>query len=120
MTPLRNESYTALKSPNATTYPPSPPLSHHSQDSEDSLRALEVEVGFTDTPERIGRGRSYSISGFDFHHDLLPLSASLSEPETTHGEGGEKSITLINGIALVVGLQIGSGILCGTRFLYIE
>lgn len=45
-----------------------------------------------------GRQRSYSISGFDFQRDLLPLSASLSEPDTTtFGEIGEKDITLLHG-----------------------
>lgn len=40
---------------------------------------------------------------------MLPLSASLSEPENVR-EPREKHIGLINGIALVMGLQIGSGI----------
>jgi hypothetical protein len=44
------------------------------------------------------RPRSYSISGFDFQHDLLPLTASVSEPDTTmFGEIGEKDITLLHG-----------------------
>jgi hypothetical protein len=42
-------------------------------------------------------GRSYSVSGFEFQHDLLPLTASLSDPETVHGEGVEKNIGLVNG-----------------------
>lgn len=58
-----------------------------------------------------GRTRSYSMSGFDFQRDLLPLSSSLSEPDTTSfGESGEKNITLLHSIGLIVGLQIGSGI----------
>ncbi|TFY79409.1 hypothetical protein EWM64_g4606 [Hericium alpestre] len=88
---------------------PSPPLSHSSHDSEDSLRALELSEG----PEFIpatGRVRSYSVGGFDFERDLLPLSSSLSEPDETRPVATEKSIGLINGIALIVGLQIGSGI----------
>lgn len=71
------------------------------------------------------RGRSYSISGFDFQQDLLPLTSSLSDPEAViHAEAGEKNLGLINGalesntsalcltfelgegIALVVGLQV--------------
>ncbi|KAI0950592.1 hypothetical protein AcV7_009010 [Taiwanofungus camphoratus] len=85
--------------------------SRSSHDSDDSLRALEISEGplLADTP-RTARGRSYSISGFDFQRDLLPLSASLSEPESVRGESHEKSLGIINGIALVVGLQIGSGI----------
>jgi hypothetical protein len=77
----------------------SPPshVSRHSNDSDDSLRALELSEG----PILAGsfqRGRSYSISGFDFQHDLLPLSASLSEPEGMHGESTEKSLGLVNGM----------------------
>ncbi|KAH7914689.1 amino acid permease-domain-containing protein [Hygrophoropsis aurantiaca] len=81
-------------------------LTRHSHESDDSLRALEVSEG--PMPTR-GRERSISFSGFDFQRDLLPLSASLSEPDNTFGDG-EKSINLIQGIGLVVGLQIGSGI----------
>lgn len=107
MTSSRESSYTALKSP--LNYPPSPPLLRHSNDSDDSLRALE----FTEGPilaesSRHERVRSYSVSGFDFQHDLLPLSTSLSEPDTTHGESVEKNIGLFNGIALIVGLQVNT------------
>ncbi|KAK7019353.1 putative L-methionine transporter, partial [Favolaschia claudopus] len=91
---------------------PSPPSSRHSRDSDsDSLRALEISNGPIDAPApRFGRGRSYSVSGFEF--DLLPLSASVADPDVAiNGENaGEKSIGLVNGIALIVGLQIGSGI----------
>ncbi|KAH7926312.1 amino acid transporter [Leucogyrophana mollusca] len=82
-------------------------LTRHSHESTDSLRALELAEG--PMPVR-GRGRSISFSGFDFQRDLLPLSTSLSEPDNAHAEGSEKSINLIHGIGLVVGLQIGSGI----------
>jgi hypothetical protein len=68
---------------------------HASNDSSDSLRNLELSEG--PMSER-GRQRSYSMSGFDFQRDLLPLSASLSEPNTTtFGEIGEKDITLLHG-----------------------
>ncbi|KAL4265325.1 Cellular Amino Acid Transporter [Pleurotus pulmonarius] len=110
----RNASYTRLKSPvddeDEEVYSP-PLLPRQSRDSEDSLRALEISEGpLTSTSPR-QRGRSYSISGFDFQQDLLPLTSSLSDPEAViHAEAGEKNLGLINGIALVVGLQIGSGI----------
>lgn len=105
MTSPRESSYVALKSP--ANYPPSPPLSRHSNDSDDSLRALEFseEPILAESPSH-GRVRSHSLSGFDFQHDLLPLSTSLSEPDTLHGESAEKTIGLINGIALIVGLQV--------------
>jgi len=97
----RKSTYTALRSPiNSTTYPPSPPLSRHSNDSDDSdaLRALELSEGPLGADHvRPRRGRSYSSTGFDFQLDLLPLSASLSEPDTSRTDGGEKSISLLNG-----------------------
>jgi hypothetical protein len=76
----------------STAYPSSrlPPSSRDSHDSDDSLRALEVSDG-----PRLGRGRNFSISGFDFRHDLLPLTASQSEPDS-YGDG-ERSISLVNG-----------------------
>jgi len=68
---------------------------HVSNDSLDSLRNLELSEG--PMSER-ARPRSYSVSGFDFQRDLLPLSSSLSEPDTaTFGGIGEKNITLLHG-----------------------
>lgn len=46
------DEYVALKT--SMSYPPSPPLSRHSQDSNDSLRALETSEGPAN-PQRIGR-----------------------------------------------------------------
>ncbi|KAJ7063329.1 amino acid permease-domain-containing protein [Mycena amicta] len=95
-------SYAPLASPK--NYSP-----RSSHDSDDSLRALEVSDGPEIPPTRSTRTRSYSVSGFEF--DLLPLSASIGDPEILEAEhAGEKSIGLVNGIALIVGLQIGSGI----------
>ncbi|KDQ60787.1 hypothetical protein JAAARDRAFT_31763 [Jaapia argillacea MUCL 33604] len=115
MSSFTKGQYSALKSPRTPSeqsYPPSPPLSSTSHESEESLRALEISEGpeYLEVVATPRRGRSYSVGGFDFHQDLLPLSTSLSEPDASHPEAGEKSISLINGIALCVGLQIGSGI----------
>ncbi|SJL00429.1 uncharacterized protein ARMOST_03742 [Armillaria ostoyae] len=104
-------SYVSLRSPLNGDYTTSPTLSpRNSRDSEDSLRNLEISEGPLATPPSYGRGRSYSVNGFDFQQDLLPLSSSLTDPELVASESGEKNIGLLNGIALVVGLQIGSGI----------
>ncbi|EKM55586.1 uncharacterized protein PHACADRAFT_93389 [Phanerochaete carnosa HHB-10118-sp] len=80
-----------------------------SQDSEDSLRALELSEGplLAESPQT-HRARSYSVSGFDFQSDLLPLTASFSEPDDVRVEAKEKHIGLLNGIALCVGLQVWS------------
>ncbi|KAH6918538.1 L-methionine transporter [Coprinopsis sp. MPI-PUGE-AT-0042] len=102
---MSNEDYVVLRSPTQ----PYPNASRHSQDSDDSLRALEV----SDEPIHgtMRRGRAYSFTGFDFQNDLLPLSASVTEPGFHPSEAhAEKSVGLVNGIALIVGLQIGSGI----------
>ncbi|KAF7304904.1 L-methionine transporter [Mycena kentingensis (nom. inval.)] len=77
------------------------------RDSSDSLRALERSGGLEEPATR--RTRSYSVSGFEF--DLLPLSASIGDPEIMQAENGsEKNMGLTSGVALIVGLQIGSGI----------
>ncbi|KAK1236538.1 hypothetical protein PQX77_000231 [Marasmius sp. AFHP31] len=85
-----------------------------SQDSDDSLRALEVSEGVPlAEPSRHNRNRSYSVTGFDFQHDLLPLTSSLADNDDIVQGGhvvSEKNIGIWNGIALIVGLQIGSGI----------
>lgn len=54
---------------------------------------------------RIARPRSYSISGFNFQQDLLPLSTSLADTEVMI-EDGEKHLSLVSAIALIVGLQV--------------
>ncbi|OJT15721.1 b(0,+)-type amino acid transporter 1 [Trametes pubescens] len=69
----------------------------HKEDSDDSLRDLELSDGplLAETTRPL-RPRSYSVSGFDFQHDLLPLSASLSEPDQIHPESHEKRLGLVN------------------------
>ena len=80
---------------------PSPPLSHGgSFDSDaDELRALELADGPVSAggPRRGGRGRSFSLSGFAFENDLLPLTSSLDASEEVRTPGAEKSISLLNG-----------------------
>jgi hypothetical protein len=101
----------------------SPLRSRSSHDSDDSLRALELLDGVA--PRTLHR-RSFSGSSFGLERDLLPLSASLSEPDEVRSIIGEKSIGLTNGtpvalnfecqdifqhslgVALVVGLQVSS------------
>jgi hypothetical protein len=73
----------------------SPLRSRFSHDSDDSLSALELLEGAT--PRGLHRGRSLSGSSFRFERDLLPLSASVSEPDEVRSASGEKSIGLING-----------------------
>ncbi|EJD02312.1 L-methionine transporter [Fomitiporia mediterranea MF3/22] len=101
-----------MKSPRSATLHQldSPTFSRRSNDSDDSLRALELSDGPNGFPLTAARARSYSISGFDFQHDLLPLSASVSNPNGSGSEGTRKDIGVVNGIALIIGLQIGSGI----------
>src|ERR1700720_3964095 len=76
----------------------SPPSSPHSNDSNDSLRVLELAEGpiRVDLPSR----GSYSFSGFDYQHELLPLSSSLSEPESLHDASAQKTLSLVNSTSL--------------------
>src|SRR5712691_7746112 len=73
----------------------SPLHSRSSHDSDDSLSALELLEGASRRGLR--RDRSLSGSSFRFESDLLPLTASLSEPDEVRSVTGEKSIGLING-----------------------
>lgn len=82
------------------------------------------KLSFSESPARGNRhGRSYSVSSaFDFNASLFPLSASgpgytsIGTPSTPAFDlGGQslernKSLTYLNGLSLVVGLIIGSGI----------
>lgn len=73
------------------------------RNSDDSLRALELTEG----PSFLNpRGRSYSVSGFQF--ESLPLTSSLSEPIGLNGGdiSEKKQIGLMKGIALCVGVQV--------------
>lgn len=90
--------YDALRSPRRPETHDYDAYERASQDSEDSLRALEISEGplLAESP-RSHRARSYSVSGFDIQNDLLPLTASLSEPENVRVEAREKHIGLVNG-----------------------
>lgn len=83
------------------------------------------KLSFSDpTPDRPLSGRrSYSVSSaFDFNSSLFPLSTSgagytaLGTPSTPNFDLGaqslekHKSLTYLNGLSLVIGLIIGSGI----------
>jgi len=81
--------------------------SRSSHGSDDSLAALELLASVAPTAHH--RTRSFSGSSFGFERDLLPLSASLSESDEVRSASGEKTIGLINGVALVAGAQGGSG-----------
>jgi hypothetical protein len=90
--------YDALRSPGKSPHTENYDDTRYSQDSDESLRALEISDGpLLADVSRPGRGRSYSVSGFDFQNDLLPLSASLSEPESVTAENKEKHIGLVHG-----------------------
>ncbi|KAF2717812.1 hypothetical protein K431DRAFT_349276 [Polychaeton citri CBS 116435] len=80
----------------------------------------------TGRPGASGHGRTYSVSSaFDFGAAMFPLSSSgagytsLGTPSTPHFGAAErgggsleknKSLTFLNGLSLVIGIIIGSGI----------
>jgi hypothetical protein len=126
MTSAHDQPLTPITdSPNSKHYP-SPPLSRDSQDSDESLRALELSDGPA-LASRSLRPRTYSFSGYAFGEpDLIPLAASDGAIEENRSVPGEKSIGLSNGtqyflllygelelkvlqtkgVALIVGLQV--------------
>lgn len=104
MNPPTNDAlFEAIKSPRSPLAQPysSPPYSRSSQESDDSLRALEISDGPLLAEAPRSRARAYSVSGFDFQRDLLPLSASISEPDVQRGPG-EKNIGLVNGMYISI------------------
>jgi len=70
--------------------------SRSSRGSDDSLTALELLESAAPTAHH--KTRSFSGSSFGFERDLLPLSASLSEPDELRSVSGEKTIGIINGM----------------------
>lgn len=105
------------QSSNGTRTPLSRTLSPSSSaEGETSLRALELELG-----PGLHRSNSFSsIGGFEFEHALLPLTLS-GEAAAEDGHVEHKHVGLLHGVyivfllinlgmALVVGMQVGSGI----------
>ncbi|KAG8985900.1 hypothetical protein FRB94_004922 [Tulasnella sp. JGI-2019a] len=80
-----------------------------SSNSGTSLRALEMSDG----PIKVDMNRRGSfmsnLSGPEYRPDLLPLTLS-EDVEKDDEVVMEKTVGLVNGIALVVGMQVGSGI----------
>lgn len=64
MSNIARDEYVVLKS--SLIYPPSPPLSRHSNDSDDSLRALEVSEGPSMSSHQPGRYELESFLIFTF------------------------------------------------------
>ncbi|CAK7243644.1 MAG: hypothetical protein STHCBS139747_005170 [Sporothrix thermara] len=110
-----------------------------SEDDDDGTRPLRYGSGGgggggggngSDGTIRPGRGRTFSVSsGFDLAANLFPLSstaggdgyAPIGAPTSTSAGGGggllgagslerHKTLTYLNGLSLIVGLIIGSGI----------
>ncbi|RAH42972.1 putative amino acid transporter [Aspergillus brunneoviolaceus CBS 621.78] len=94
-----------------------------SLDEEDPLTSTQLPAQSSSSRPR--SARSYSVSSaFDFGATLFPLSqttggyAPLGAPSALDGEAGladgslerNKTLTYLNGLSLVVGLVIGSGI----------
>lgn len=86
---------------------------------EHDLRALELSESYVDDApqDRPNLARAHrsstltSFAGFDFRDGLLPLTLSgEGEQAGTAVHGDEKHVGVLHGMALVVGMQVGSGI----------
>lgn len=98
----------------------SPTTARSSSDLSAHSPTLTPIAGSSSRPTRTSR--TYSISSaFDFNTTLLPLSTSadsryqpLGAPTTSTAPPGslekQKTLSYINGLSLLIGLQIGSGI----------
>lgn len=98
---------------------PTPSKSYRSPERD--LRALELSESFVDEGSPLGRpdlARAHrsstitSFAGFDFRDGLLPLTTSVEGEYAldTAVHGDEKHVGVLHGMALVVGMQVGSGI----------
>lgn len=95
--------YVTHSSRSHAQYSASPSLSRSSHDSDDSLRALELSDGPIKLSTMGTRARSFSMGGFNFEQDLLPLSTSLSDPVASgSGAHGERSINLVSGMCTII------------------
>lgn len=79
------------------------------------LRDLEETESFVDNRPSLSRAQRSStitsLGGFEFRDGLLPLTLSgEGQNVETITQGEEKHVGLLHGMALVVGMQVGSGI----------
>lgn len=111
-TPLRKVSGT--RSP--STISSRSPTPSHTRSPETDLRALELSESYIDDRPNLSRAHRSStitsLGGFDFRDGLLPLTLSGNGEEIgqIEGQGEEKHVGVLAGMALVVGMQVGSGI----------
>ncbi|GAA6013004.1 hypothetical protein JCM11491_000934 [Sporobolomyces phaffii] len=96
--------------PAASSALPTRPLrdQDYAHDDEHDLDAEEEDAGLLDRATT-KRQRSGSILSFDFSNRLI-LEASETVERTSSGTRADEKISLASGIALIVGLVIGSGI----------
>ena len=82
------------------------PRASHDEDETDDVETALLSNGSSRPPAR-PRAPSFSRFSFDgFGHSLMAIP--ISEEKRASGE--ERSLTLWGGIALVIGVQVGSGI----------
>lgn len=95
-----------------TTYQPLSDTPRRSS-SHASLRELELAESFPDDRPSLSRHRSStftSLGGFDFTTSLLPLTPSGHLEDDVTQKGEDKHVSMLHGIGLIIGTQVGSGI----------
>ncbi|OLL21750.1 b(0,+)-type amino acid transporter 1 [Neolecta irregularis DAH-3] len=85
-------------------------LASSSDDSEDFSPSARDSVS----------SRRLSFHSLTFQDHLIPLSRSTDINSTSIRLEKEKSVSFASGVALVVGLQIGSGIFSSTGFVFLN
>lgn len=99
----------------------SPRSSTSSHSGIASSRRLSLDSSSDAEPGRPRNFRTYSVSSaFDFNAHLVPLTTSSDARYTHTGSGAagaalgtlekQKTLSYLNGLSLLIGLQIGSGI----------
>jgi hypothetical protein len=111
MSDIHDDEYEPVRPAAGRGYPSPPESTHSMRDSNESLRALEFSDGPSDMPLRgAGRVRSYSMAGFDFQAEMLPLSESREASTPAGAEVVDKNIGVVKGDCIMCAIASDSNL----------